>query len=76
MGVIAVRAVHVTVIMLGVVAVGAVCVGVLVHMRLLRNEIAGNYLAITRHMHATTEQQTRFYLAFEAITDRFFRPFQ
>lgn len=59
---VAVRAMHVTVVMimlvivLGVVAVGAVYVGLLVHVRLLGNEIAGDYLAITRHVHVTPEQ--------------------
>lgn len=59
---VAVRAMHVTVlmimlvIMLGVVAVGAMYVGLLVHVRLLGNEIAGDYLAITRHVHVTAEQ--------------------
>src|SRR5690606_26039137 len=70
---VAVRAVHVSVIMmivLGMVAVGTVYVGVLVHVRLLGNEIAGDYLSITRHVHATAEQQAGFYLAFEAIANR------
>lgn len=59
---VAVRAMHVTVLMimlvivLGMVAVGAVYVGLLVHVRLLGNEIAGDYLAITRHVHVTAEQ--------------------
>ena len=59
---VAVRTMHVTVLMimlvivLGVVAVGAVYVGLLVHVRLLGNEIAGDYLAITRHVHVTAEQ--------------------
>jgi hypothetical protein len=78
---VAVRAMHVTVVMvmvmvmvmLGVVAIGAVYVGLLVHVRLLGNEIAGDYLAITRHVHVAAEQQTGFYLAFEAIANRLFR---
>jgi hypothetical protein len=59
---VAVRAMHVTVIMvmvmvmLGVVAIGAVYVGLLVHVRLLGNEIAGDYLAIARHVHVASEQ--------------------
>jgi len=58
MSMVAVRAMHVTVvmIMLGVVAVGAVYVGLLIHVRLLGNEIAGDYLAITRHVHVAAEQ--------------------
>ena len=44
------------VVVLGVVAVGAVYVGLLVHVRLLGNEIAGDYLPITRHVHVTAEQ--------------------
>jgi hypothetical protein len=49
---------HVTVlvIMFGVVAVGTVYVGLLVHVRLLGNEIAGDYLAIARHVHVASEQ--------------------
>lgn len=73
---VAVRAMHVTVIVvmirLGVVAVGTVYVGLLVHVLLLRNEIAGDYLAITRHVHAAPEHQASFYLTFEAIADRLF----
>ena len=59
---VAVRTMHVTVlvimlvVVLGVVAVGDVYVGLLVHVRLLGNEIAGDYLAITRHVHVTAEQ--------------------
>lgn len=79
---VAVWAMHVTVVMimlmigLGVVAVGTVYVGLLVHVRLLRNEIAGDYLAIPRHVHAAPEQQTSFYLTFESIADRLFRLFK
>lgn len=58
MSMVAVRAMHVTVlvIMFGVVAVGTVYVGLLVHVRLLGNEIAGDYLAIARHVHVASEQ--------------------
>lgn len=79
---VAVWAMHVTVVMimlmigLGVVAVGTVYVGLLVHVDLLRNEIAGDYLAIPRHVHAAPEQQTSFYLTFESIADRLFRLFK
>lgn len=79
---VAVWAMHVTVVMimlmigLGVVAVGTVYVGLLVHVHLLRNEIAGDYLAIPRHVHAAPEQQTSFYLTFESIADRLFRLFK
>lgn len=34
---------------------------------LLRDVIAGNYLAITRHVHALSEQPAGFYYALQAI---------
>lgn len=59
MSVAAVRAVHMAVIMIVVIvimiAVRAVDVRLLGHAKLLRDEISGNYLAISRQMHAAAE---------------------
>lgn len=67
-GVAAVRTMHMAVIMVVsmtviVVAVWAVDVFLLSHVRLLRDKFAGNYLAIARHVHASSEHQAGFYLA-------------
>lgn len=57
--VVAMRAMHVSVVVgmiVIVVAVRAMDVGLLGHARLLRKKITGNYHAIARHVHATAEQ--------------------
>ena len=57
--VVAMRAVHMTVIvvvgMIVMVAVWAVDVWLLIHSCLLGKETAGDYLAIARNLHAATE---------------------
>ena len=39
------------------------------HALLLRDVIAGNYLAIARHVHALSEEPARFNCALQAIGD-------
>lgn len=61
LAVIAVRAVYVAlvsvgVVMLGMVAVRTVDVGFVVHGALLRNKIARNYLAISCYVHVAAKQ--------------------
>lgn len=70
----AVRAMHMTLFMgvlvamvvsmaVIVVAVWAVDVFLLSHVRLLRDKFTGNYLAIARHVHASSEHQAGFHPA-------------
>ncbi len=64
--VVAVGAMHVAVMMIVVMfvlAIGTVGVGFLAHEALLRNKIAGNYLAISLQVHAAPEQQAGFHFA-------------
>ncbi len=66
MAVVAVWAMYVAVMMIVVVVVLAVRtmdMGFLAHEALLRNKIAGNYLAISLQVHAASEQQAGFYFA-------------
>lgn len=68
--VVAVWAMHVAVMMIVVVvAVRTMDMGFLAHEALLRNKIAGNYLAISLQVHAASEQQAGFHLALQAITN-------
>ncbi len=63
---VAVWAMHVAVVVIVVMlvlAVRTVDVGFLAHGVLLRNKIAGNYLAISLQVHATAEQQAGFHFA-------------
>jgi hypothetical protein len=65
MAVVAVWTMHVAMVVavrmvVVMIAVRAVDMFLLGHALLLRDVIAGNYLAITRHVHALSEQPTRF----------------
>ena len=65
MAVVAVWAMHVAMVVtvrmvVVMIAVRAVDMFLLGHALLLRDVIAGNYLAITRHVHALSEQPARF----------------
>jgi len=69
MAVVAVWAMHVAMVVtvrmvVVMIAVRAVDMFLLGHALLLRDVIAGNYLAITRHVHALSEQPARFNCAF------------
>ena len=44
------------VVVMIVVAVGAMDMGLLVMLESLRNKIAGNYLAITHHVHVIADE--------------------
>ena len=65
MAVVAVWAMHVAMVVtvrmvVVMIAVRAVDMFLLGHALLLRDVIAGNYLAIARHVHALSEQPARF----------------
>lgn len=77
--VVAMRAMHVAVVMLVIVlmvAVRAMDMGLLVHKYLLGNEMAGDYLAIARNLHAASEHEAGFHLAAQSIANGFFGFFQ
>ncbi len=81
MAVVAMRAVYVAVVMIVLVvvfmvAVGAMDVGLLVHRYLLGNEMAGDYLAISRDLHVASEQEAGFHFASESIANRLLGFFQ
>ena len=81
MAVVAMRAVHVAMIVVVVVVVVAVRamdmdMGLLVHKYLLGNEMAGDYLAIARNLHAASEHEAGFHLAAQPIANGFFGFFQ
>lgn len=79
MAVVAMWAVHVAmivVVVVVVVAVRAMDMGLLVHKYLLGNEMAGDYLAIARNLHAASEHEAGFHLAAQPIANGFFGFFQ
>ena len=79
MAVVAMRAVHVAmivVVVVVVVVVRAMDMGLLVHKYLLGNEMAGDYLAIARNLHAASEHEAGFHLAAQSIANGFFGFFQ
>ena len=79
MAVVAMWAVHVAmivVVVVVVVAVRAMDMGLLVHKYLLGNEMAGDYLAIARNLHAASEHEAGFHLAAQSIANGFFGFFQ
>lgn len=77
MAVVAMWAVHVAmIVVVVVVAVRAMDMGLLVHKYLLGNEMAGDYLAIARNLHAASEHEAGFHLAAQSIANGFFGFFQ